>query len=134
MGIYFDEDTQLMIKAAEGDNNAYAVLCKKYLPIITAYAASINGSVNSPEDIAQEVFKRLLPKISDYRPNSSAKTYLFKFTRNIIREHQRKPRHQFVTNDYLDEIIDESENPVTTLRQKEHAEIIEKAKNKLPDK
>ena len=41
---------------------------------------------------------------------------------------------KFVTNDYLDEIIDESENLVTTLRQKELAEIIEKAKNKLPDK
>ena len=132
--IYLDEDTQLMIKAAEGVNNARAELCDKYLPIITAYATKRNGHNRLSEDIAQEVFKRLLPKISDYRPTSSVKTYLFKFARNIIREHQRKPRHQFVTNDYLDEIIDKSENLVTTLRQNELAEIIEKAKNKLPNK
>ena len=56
-----------------GDQNALAKVCDKYLPIITAYAASINGHADSSEDIAQEVFLRVMPEISDYRPTASVK-------------------------------------------------------------
>jgi len=106
-----------MQKAAIGNQNARAELYDKYLPIITAYAASINGRADSSEDIAQKVFRRLLQKISDYHPTSSAKTYLLKFARNIIQEQRQKPQHQTLVSDYIDAMVDVS-NPVTILRKK----------------
>ena len=131
--VYRDEDTVLMQKAAMGDQIALAKVCDKYLPIITAYAASINGHTDSPEDIAQEVFLRLLPKIYDYRSTASVKRYLFEYTQNIMQEYHRKPRHQPLADDYIETMTDESD-PAAILRQKELAEIIRKAKDKLPAK
>ena len=88
--IYFDEDTQLMIKAAEGDNNAYAVLYKKYLPIITRYAAKRNGHNRSSEDIAQEVLTRVYENRASYRPTAAFKTYLFTYAKNVIHKYQHR--------------------------------------------
>jgi RNA polymerase sigma-70 factor (ECF subfamily) len=83
---HLDEDTQLMIKVAKGDRNAYTKLYRKYLPILISYATSINWHDSSSEDIANEVFARLWQQRAKYQPTSTVKTYLFGFTRNIIRE------------------------------------------------
>jgi RNA polymerase sigma-70 factor, ECF subfamily len=86
--IHLDEDTRLMMKAAGGDARSFARLYRKYLPAVTAYSTSINGHNGSAEDVAQEVFARVWQKRSQYRPESSMKTYLFSFARIIVRERQ----------------------------------------------
>ena len=84
--IYLDDDTRLMLKAADGDETAYVRLYKKYFPILVNYATRLDGYQTSPEDLAQEVFMRIWEHRAKYRPYSTVKTYLFSYAKNISRE------------------------------------------------
>ena len=133
MEIYLDEDTQLMIKAAEGDNNAYAVLYKKYLPIITRYAAKRNGHNRSSEDIAQEVLTRVYENRASYRPTAAFKTYLFTYAENVIHEHQHRFTEQL--DDCLEiEIMDDWFNPEIAAQNRELANRIKETMGRLSEK
>jgi RNA polymerase sigma-70 factor, ECF subfamily len=128
---YFDEDTQLMIKAAEGDNNAYALLYKKYLPIITRYAAKRNGHNLSSEDIAQEVFTRVYENRASYCPTAAFKTYLFTYAKNVIHKYQYCFTEQL--DDYL-EIMDGWFNPEIGAQNRELANRIKETIGRLSEK
>ena len=133
MEIYLDEDTQLMIKAAEGDNNAYAVLYKKYLPIITRYAARRNGHSRSSEDIAQEVLTRVYENRASYRPTAAFKTYLFTYAKNVIHKYQRRFTEQL--DDCLEiKIMDGWFNPEIAAQNRELANRIKETIGRLSEK
>ena len=133
MEIYFDEDTYLMIKAAAGDNNAYAVLCKKYLPIITRYATKRNGHSSSSEDIAQEVLFRVWEDREKYRPTAAFKTCLFTYAENVIHEHQHRFTEQL--DDCLEiEIMDGWFNPEIAAQKRELANRIKETMGRLSEK
>lgn len=73
----------------DGDSAAFERLYEKYLPLATAYAASLGGRGNSAEDIAQEVFLRLWDRRRDYRGQAKVKTYIFAYIRNVCLEDGR---------------------------------------------
>jgi RNA polymerase sigma factor (sigma-70 family) len=131
--IYLDEDTGLMIKAVAGDNNAYAMLYKKYLPIITRYAAKRNRHNRSSEDIAQEVLTRVYDGRASYRPRAAFKTYLFTYAENVIHKYQHRFTEQL--DDCLEiEIMDEWFNPEITAQNRELANRIKEAMDRLSEK
>jgi RNA polymerase sigma-70 factor (ECF subfamily) len=119
-----------MIKASEGDRYAYTILYNKYFSAVVSFTASLNSQLQSPEDIAQEVFYRIWKKREEYHPTAVFKTFLFTYVRNVIHEQQR---HRTVTTNHL-EIMIESSNPGTVVQHKELTLIIERAKSKLPEK
>ena len=84
--IYLNDDTRLMLKVSKGDERAYDRLYRKYFPIVTGYATSINGHDNLSEDIAQEVFTRMWENRVKYQPSAAFKTYLFGYAKNILQE------------------------------------------------
>ena len=57
--IYLDEDVQLMLRVAKGDEDAFNILYGKFFHIVADYATSRNGHCNSSEDITNEVFERV---------------------------------------------------------------------------
>jgi RNA polymerase sigma-70 factor (ECF subfamily) len=131
--IYLDEDTQLMIKAAAGDNNAYAVLYKKYLPIITAYAAKRNGHNRSSEDIAQDVLFRVWEDREKYQPKSAFKTYLFTYAENVIHKYQHRFTEEL--DDCLEiEIMDDWFNPEIAAQNRELANRVKETMGRLSEK
>jgi len=128
--IYLDEDTRLMVKASKGDRDAYTILYNKYFPYVVSFTTSLNSQLQSPEDIAQEVFYRIWEKREEYHPTAAFKTFLFTYVRNVIHEQQR---YRTATTNHL-EIMIESSNPGTAVQHKELSLIIERAKSKLPEK
>lgn len=86
--IYLDEDTRLMLKAAEDDGKAYDKLYRKYFSAVTSFISSLDERLQSPGDIAQEVFTRVWEKRATYRPNAAFKTYLFGYAINVFHEHK----------------------------------------------
>ncbi len=128
--LYLDEDTRLMMKASEGDRDAYGRLYDKYFSAVVSFTASLNGQLRSPENVAQEVFCRIWEKREEYRPASAFKTFLFTYARNVMHEQQR---HRSATTNHL-EIAIESSNPETTVQHKELTRLIERAKSKLSAK
>ena len=87
--IYLDKDTRLMIKASKGNRDAYDRLYSKYFSAVVNFTASLNGQLQSPEDVAQEVFYRIWKKRKEYRPTAAFKTYLFGCARIVLLEQLR---------------------------------------------
>ena len=88
--IYLDEDTLLMIKVSEGGRDAYEKLYKKYIPILASYFINLNSHRTLIKDLVQEVFTRLWEHRRTYRSDSSFKTYLFGYAKNVLLEKQKK--------------------------------------------
>ena len=128
--IYLDEDTQLMIKASEGDKKAYTELYNKYFPAVSRFVSSRNGQVPSAEDITQEVFTRIWNNRKSYQPNSTFKTFLFTYAKNVM--HELQQHLPAVANRF--EMMVEPSNPETAVQHKELTIIIERAKSKLSEK
>jgi len=128
--IYLDEDTQLMIKASEGDKKAYALLYNKYFPIVTRFVSSRNGQLRDREDISQEVFIRIWNNRKSYQPNSTFKTFVFTYAKNVT--HELQQHLPAVANHF--EMMVESSDPETAVQHKELTLIIERAKSKLSEK
>ena len=88
--IHLDEDTQLMIKALEGDERAYDKLYRKYFPVVTSFITSLNGNFHSSEDLSQKVFTLIWEKRIKFRGDSSVKTYLLAIAKNVLSEYRRQ--------------------------------------------
>jgi RNA polymerase sigma factor (sigma-70 family) len=129
--IHLDPDSRLMVKAAKGDKKAYGRLYIKYYHVVVSFVASFNGHNSSPEDIAQEVFCRILAKIEEYQPLSNFKTFLLGCAKNVISECNQ---HQPANSINLEEMIDYVSDPAEIALRKELIHIIEKAKKQLSRK
>jgi len=88
--IYLDEDTHLMVKASKGDRDAYGKLYSKYSFTVISFITRLNGQFQSPEDIVQEVFKRIWEKRKEYHPTASFKTYLFDYVEKVFSEERKR--------------------------------------------
>ena len=128
--IYLDEDTQLMVKASEGDKKAYAKLYNKYFSAVIRFVSSMEGQLQAREDISQEVFTRIWKNRESYQPNSTFKTFLFTYAKNVM--HEQQQRVPPVANHF--EMTLEPSNPETVVQHKELSLIIERAKSKLSEK
>ncbi len=84
------EDTQLMLRVARGNSQAFTKIYNKYFSFVTDYIATHNRHSGIPEDIAQEVFSRVWYNRAKYRPNSSVKTFLFGYAKNVLMEEQNR--------------------------------------------
>jgi RNA polymerase sigma-70 factor (ECF subfamily) len=132
--IYLDKDTQLMVRAAEGDVDIFNIIYKKYFRIVADYAKSVNGHANSSEDITNEVFKRVWQQREEYKPTAKVKTYLFSFARTVVQEHRRRTKYQRSALDNYSPITAEQPDSEVVVQNMELRETIEKAKSKLSEK
>lgn len=92
--IQFDEDIDLMLKAQQGDRQAYARLFEKYAPSVKRYLARRDGGSHAHDDLAQEVFTRVWQAKSRYQPLAPVRRYLLGVAANVLRENRVKNRHR----------------------------------------
>ncbi|HTB62295.1 MAG TPA: RNA polymerase sigma factor [Opitutales bacterium] len=90
-----DEDADLMMAVAKGDESALAQLIRKWQgPLINFFYRSL-GSVEQAEDLTQLVFVRVYRAAANYQPVARFSTYLFHIARRLLinefRRRQRKP-------------------------------------------
>jgi RNA polymerase sigma-70 factor, ECF subfamily len=109
--IQFDEDTHLMLKVTNGDQQAYGRLYEKYVPIVRRYFTRHNGRSASPEDLAQEVFTRIWRHRGQYRPLAPVRSYLLGVAANVSRESRAKARGKSPIDACDPETLDDTSRP-----------------------
>ena len=67
-----------------------------YYDGLTLYISGIVGDLHASEDIAQDVFVRLVTKKPSFNGRSSFKTWLYAIGRNLARDYLRKAKRQGV--------------------------------------
>jgi len=128
------EDTQLARSAAEGDQDAFAVLVGRYRRLVYAIAYKIVLDEQDALDVAQSVFLRLAEKIGNFRGEGTFRGWVSAITARMAIDHlRRKGRRREVPGD--PEMVERipapaspgSGNPRTVLDRKMRMEVVERA-------
>ncbi|NIT60079.1 MAG: sigma-70 family RNA polymerase sigma factor [Aliifodinibius sp.] len=131
--IHLTEDTQLLLRVAMGDHTAFQKVYEKYFPIVSDYISVRIWDKNSHENIVQDVFLRIWQHKRGFCGQSTAKTYIFGITKNVLREHFRRIRRQTAIQKRLGQISSISE-PEISREYCELVDAIKLAKSNLSEK
>ena len=134
---YLDKDTRLMIKASEGDEKAFAEIYTRYFFVVANFISSLDGQLQASEDIAQDVFMKIWDDRKKYRPNSTLKTFLFTYAKNVFYGYKSKKSKEntlFVSdlNIALNDI--EARNGGNENKISKSAKLLEELISQLPGK
>jgi RNA polymerase sigma-70 factor, ECF subfamily len=81
-------DTQLILKAQQGDMSAFEELVYRYDRQVLNIAKSFRNSDDDAKDIYQEVFIRVFRGIKNFQFKSEFSTWLFRITTNVCISYQ----------------------------------------------
>ncbi len=76
------DDALLAVRAAEGDEEAFEVLVRRYGPTMLRLAAGLLGSPSEAEDAVQEAFVSVWRKLPDFRGDAAFGTWLHRIVTN----------------------------------------------------
>ena len=137
-----DKETQLVLKAQQGNNKAFGKLVKKYQDKVLYLAYDMIGNYEDAKDIAQNAFFRAFRSIRNFKGKSSFSTWLFRIVINLSIDFKRaKSRNRQVS---IEKPLDDSEQPLENILKDKHkqpdqllelkdfSKHLEKAAEKLP--
>jgi RNA polymerase sigma-70 factor (ECF subfamily) len=87
-------ESQLIRRAAAGDQRAFAGLLRLHERRVFALALRFTGSSDEAQDIYQEVFMRVYTALPDFRGRSEFSTWVHRITVNVCMTHlESRRRH-----------------------------------------
>jgi len=90
-------DKALMVRIAEGDEEALRDLIEKHQGAVYGTIAKMLGDPVEAQDLAQQVFVRVYRAAGSYRATAQFKTWIFTIVRNLVfNEHRRRSRATLV--------------------------------------
>jgi RNA polymerase sigma-70 factor (ECF subfamily) len=88
----FETDADLVKRFLDGDEGAFEMLVKRHQKSIYNLAYRITGDQASAADLTQEVFIRVLRKISTFKGQAAFKTWLYRLAINLCRDFIRREK------------------------------------------
>ena len=133
------EEKELVQLGQKGDEEAFAVLVRKYRIKVFNLAYSLTRNQDVADDLAQEAFIKAFFALSKFNLKSEFGTWLYRITVNHVKDYLRKKgRMRRIRLENIKEIsfIQEDE---TIRKEREHAEeqrrkLVHKAIQALPEK
>ena len=125
-------DHDLIARARDGDNNAFAELVKRYESQVAAVVIGMLGNSDATDDVGQEVFLRFYKALHGFRGDAALGTYLTRIAINLsLNELKRRKRRL--------SFFSKSENEMSILEIKsdeqpdtfESQELVQRALQKL---
>ncbi len=101
-------DEQLIADYDGGNEEAFALLIKRYLKPVFNFAYRLAGNSHDAEDVTQESFLKAWHKLKKYQRDKNFKPWLFSIVHNTAIDTLRKKK-DFVFSDFE---TDTGENPI----------------------
>jgi RNA polymerase sigma-70 factor (ECF subfamily) len=89
-----DPNVQLMLRAQEGDDGAFAELVSQYQDRLVGIFCHLLKDREAAEDVAQDVFLRIYRARHAYRPTAKFSTWLFRIANNVASNYRRSKGHR----------------------------------------
>ena len=134
-------DTELISKAIDGDQDAYAKLLKKYKGAIYSLIYKMVRNKQDTEDLVQEAFIKAFQSLSSFNDEYAFSTWLFKIATNNCIDYLRKQKLKTLSidkpidaedGDLYIELVDKKEDPEKGLLNREKKSKIDIAIESLP--
>jgi RNA polymerase sigma-70 factor, ECF subfamily len=88
-GYLHDPEVQLMLRAKEGDDEAFSKLVETYQDRLIHIFYHMVGTQEAAEDLAQDVFLRIYRARHGYEPTARFSTWLFRIANNLASNKRR---------------------------------------------
>ena len=83
-------DEMLMLRYQRGDRDAFALLVRRYKVRVFNFVLRRVKEANAADDLAQDVFLRVVQKAGDFKHEARFSTWLYTIARNLSIDHLRK--------------------------------------------
>jgi RNA polymerase sigma-70 factor, ECF subfamily len=110
-------DTELILKAQEGNNFAFEELVCRYDRHVLSLAMKYSKDRDDAMDIYQDVFIRVYKSLNNFRFQSEFSTWLFRITTNVCLTYKSKQKKREVLS--LSFTDDEQNAPLMNLKAEE---------------
>ena len=128
-------DEQLIRWVADGDASCLGTLFERHHRSVYRYCLQMTRSQTLSEDLVQEVFLRLLRRVSSFRAEGTCKAWIFNIARNVTFDYLRKSQ----PSSSYDGANDESEDALVDHRSSEQVvagyqnlQLVQQALGELP--
>jgi len=130
---------KMIRRCQKGQSEAFAWLLQQFGPDLYAYFLRTSGSRTDAEDLLQDLFVKLLLKISQYKHEYRFKNWLFRVAANLARDHfrnrGRQPAVQSFDGDWLERsrhLAQTAPSPVQQLQNSELLDQLQQVLGQLP--
>ena len=132
-----NDDSYLIKRVKERDQDAFKMLMIKYQPRIYSALYGYVKSKEDAEDLTQQVFIRTWNKIDSFRGESAFFTWLYRVAINIAKNHVTsasfKKQKLNTSDDILDFDYPHFDSPELSIESKETSEKIKEFISNLPE-
>ncbi|HET9952924.1 MAG TPA: RNA polymerase sigma factor [Polyangiaceae bacterium] len=87
-------DEMLMVRYQRGDAEAFATLARRHTRPVYNFVLRKLRDVAAAEDVAQEVFLRVVQNAGEFKHEARFSTWLYSIARNSCVDHQRRMSHR----------------------------------------
>lgn len=139
-----DTNTNLLQRFQNGDESAFREIVEQHKLSVLNLCYRFVGNKEDAEDIAQDVFIRILKAAPRYKPEASLSTWIYRITVNVCLNFQRRKKilnffslnHEYesgqTAGDRLPELISEDQ-PDSDLEKQELQQLVQDAIQSLPE-
>jgi RNA polymerase sigma-70 factor, ECF subfamily len=136
-----DDDSLVLARVLAGDEDAFAVLVRRYEPKLRVYVSGIVSVEEEARDLVQEAFIRAWRHLDQYDKSFRFSTWLFRIAHNVAIDHLRRRRQPTVSlemgeDNEGDEVRldppDPGRGPLNELANRELAEAMAREIERLP--
>lgn len=125
-----DEDTKLVRRCQKGDAEALEALIVKYQRQVYAFILRMTDDAEEAKDLTQTAFMNMAKGMSDFRGDSSFKTWLYRIAANLSLNHKRNAG--WFGDDLPEELPAGGEGALHEAIEKEKREVLGLALAELP--
>jgi RNA polymerase sigma-70 factor, ECF subfamily len=128
-------DEDLMLRVAQGDQQAFDLLVKRHLSRVYATARGMVYRQTDAEDVAQDVFMRVWMYAKRWRPGEAAvTTWLHRIVVNCCYDHLRKQGKQPFSGAEIETLVDDAKNAEGKYADEQKKQKIRSALKILPER
>ena len=133
MIVFEVSETELILKARDGDRNAFNELVRIHAQGVLNVIFRMCGDAQVAEDAAQETFIRAWSHLGSFRVDSSLRNWLYRIALNTATDMLRKDKRILPVdvNDF--QLADPQPGPEGTYLQEERTALVQAAIQSLPD-
>jgi len=139
-------EDELVLRAKEGDKQAFDELYQKYKRPILNYVYRFIGNRAYAEEITQETFVRAYVNIQRFEPRAKFSSWLYRIAGNLAKNYFRHAKYEKRAHstrrttydgsddefEIIDSIEDKAKRPDESAQSKETQKLVQKAINELP--
>jgi len=131
--VYAADETQLVIQSQNGDRNAFSELVRIHAQGVRNIIYRMCGDAQLAEDAAQETFIRAWLNLSNYRPQTPLRNWLYRIAVNAGTDMLRREKH-ILPDDIEDlHLTDGRPGPESFVSQRERTILVKQAILSLPE-